>query len=106
MRGVFAEAKQFHGLSRARYPGRSEMQIQAYQGAVVQNLKRLLFPVYSWLAAYWHRSAADRAIVPTGCKAIVRMTLGRIANNCDDAESSLFWRAQYGFPLRSIGESR
>jgi transposase len=39
--GIFAEAKEYHGLSRARYRGRFKMQIQAYMTAVVQNLKRL-----------------------------------------------------------------
>jgi IS5 family transposase len=41
MEGLFAEAKQNHGLSRARYRGRSKVQIQAYLIAIVQNLKRL-----------------------------------------------------------------
>ena len=45
------EAKQLHGLSRAKYRGRSKVQIQAYLCAIVQNLKRLLFPLYCWLAA-------------------------------------------------------
>lgn len=42
MEGVFAEAKDNHGLSRARYRGRAKMQIQAYMIATVQNLKRLV----------------------------------------------------------------
>ncbi len=42
MEGTFAEAKNNHGLNRARYRGRSKMQIQAYMTAVVQNLKRLI----------------------------------------------------------------
>ena len=42
MEGLFAEAKQNHGLSRARYRGRSKVQIQAYLSAIVQNLKRLV----------------------------------------------------------------
>ena len=41
MEGVFAEAKDNHGLDRARYRGRAKMQIQAYMIASVQNLKRL-----------------------------------------------------------------
>jgi hypothetical protein len=49
--GLFAEAKQLHSLSRAKYRGRSKVQIQAYLCAIVQNLKRLLFPLYCWLAA-------------------------------------------------------
>jgi hypothetical protein len=42
MEGIFAEAKDNHGLSRARYRGRAKMQIQAYLVSFVQNLKRLL----------------------------------------------------------------
>jgi hypothetical protein len=53
--GLFAEAKQYHGLSRAKYRGRPKVQIQAYLSAIVQNLKRLLFPLYCWLAACWLR---------------------------------------------------
>jgi hypothetical protein len=48
-----AEAKQLHGLSRAKYRGRSKVQIQAYLCAIVQNLKRLLFPLYCWLLAHY-----------------------------------------------------
>jgi transposase len=55
MEGLFAEAKQYHGLSRAKYRGRPKVQIQAYLSAIVQNLKRLLFPLYCWLAACWSR---------------------------------------------------
>jgi transposase len=49
--GIFAEAKQYHGLSRAKYRSRPKVQIQAYLSAIVQNLKRLLFPLYCWLVA-------------------------------------------------------
>ena len=42
MEGIFAEAKDNHGLSRARYRGRGKMQIQAYMISFVQNLKRLM----------------------------------------------------------------
>ena len=52
--GLFAEAKQNHCLSRAKYRGRSKVQIQAYLSAMAQNLKRLLFPLCQWLAAWWH----------------------------------------------------
>ena len=48
MEGLFAEAKQNHGLSRARYRGRSKVQIQAYLIAIVQNLKRLVAPLWCW----------------------------------------------------------
>ena len=58
--GLFAEAKQYHGLSRAKYRGRPKVQIQAYLSAIVQNLKRLLFPLYCWLLAC--RSRLARAI--------------------------------------------
>ena len=36
--GLFAEAKNNHGLARARYRSRSKIQIQAYLSAIVQNL--------------------------------------------------------------------
>ena len=49
--GLFAEAKQYHGLSRAKYRSQPKVQIQAYLSAIVQNLKRLLFPLYCWLLA-------------------------------------------------------
>jgi hypothetical protein len=49
MEGLFAEAKQNHGLSRARYRGRSKVQIQAYLSAIVQNLKRLVAALRCWL---------------------------------------------------------
>jgi transposase len=51
--GLFAEAKQNHGLARARYRGRSKVQIQAYLIAMAQNLKRLVFLFYCWLIACW-----------------------------------------------------
>ena len=50
--GLFAEAKQNHGLSRARYRGRSKVQIQAYMSATAQNLKRLVKAFLSWLL-FW-----------------------------------------------------
>ena len=57
--GLFAEAKQLHSLSRAKYRGRSKVQIQAYLCAIVQNLKRLLFPLYCWLIAHrWSHSVS------------------------------------------------
>ena len=40
--GLFAEAKQFHGLKRVRFRGLSKVQIQAYMTAITQNLKRLV----------------------------------------------------------------
>jgi transposase len=49
--GLFAEAKVNHCLARAKYRGRAKVQIQAYLSAMVQNLKRLLFPLYCWLFA-------------------------------------------------------
>jgi hypothetical protein len=57
--GLFAEAKQYHGLSRAKYRGRRKVQIQAYLIAIVQNLKRLLFPLYGWLLTCWWRWKRD-----------------------------------------------
>jgi hypothetical protein len=52
--GLFAESKQNHCLARAKYRGRSKVQIQAYLCAIVQNLKRLLFPIYCWLFTCLH----------------------------------------------------
>jgi len=56
--GLFAESKQYHCLARAKYRGRSKVQIQAYLCAIVQNLKRLLFPLYAWLLTRWWRCKA------------------------------------------------
>ena len=42
LEGLFAEAKNWHNLSRARYRGLGKMQIQAYLTASVQNVKRLM----------------------------------------------------------------
>ncbi len=53
--GLFAEAKQNHGLARARYHGRRKVQIQAYLSAMVQNLKRLVFLFCSWLITWCPR---------------------------------------------------
>ena len=54
--GLFAEAKQNHGLSRARYRGRSKVQIQAYLSEMAQNLKRLVLLFYLWLYARRQRA--------------------------------------------------
>jgi hypothetical protein len=62
MEGLFAEAKQKHCLARAKYRGRPKVQIQAYLIAIVQNLKRLLFPLYCWLLA--HRWSYSTSIAP------------------------------------------
>jgi transposase len=53
--GLFAEAKRNHCLARAKYRGRSKVQIQAYFSAIVQNLKRLVALIYYSLAACWLR---------------------------------------------------
>jgi hypothetical protein len=42
MEGIFAEAKDQHGLARARYHGLKKMQIQTYLVSFVQNIMRLL----------------------------------------------------------------
>jgi transposase len=52
MEGLFAEAKQNHGLSRARYRGQAKVQIQAYLSATVQNLKRLVAALSLWLTVW------------------------------------------------------
>lgn len=64
--GLFAEAKQLHGLARAKYRGRSKVQIQAYLCVIVQNLKRLLFLLYCWLLARrWDYSTNNATALPS-----------------------------------------
>jgi transposase len=64
--GLFAESKQYHCLARAKYRGRSKVQIQAYLCAIVQNLKRLLFPLYCWLLARrWSYSTNNAPALPS-----------------------------------------
>jgi transposase len=65
--GLFAEAKVNHCLARAKYRGRAKVQIQAYLSAIVQNLKRLLFPLYYWLFTCLHQQTrrAKHACSPT-----------------------------------------
>jgi transposase len=53
--GLFAEAKRNHGLSRARYRGRTKVQIQAYLSAIAQNLKRLVAALWCWLITRFQR---------------------------------------------------
>ena len=66
MEGLFAEAKQNHCLARAKYRGRPKVQIQAYLIAIVQNLKRLLFPLYCWLLArHWSYSTGTAPALPS-----------------------------------------
>jgi transposase len=64
---LFAEAKNEHGLGRARRRGLSKVQVQAEASAIVQNLKRLAAYVHrrrrgaaqAALAASWgHRSSS------------------------------------------------
>jgi hypothetical protein len=50
--GLFAEAKQNHGLSRARNRGRAKVQIQAYLSATAQDLKRLVKAFLWWLVVW------------------------------------------------------
>lgn len=49
--GVFGELKENHGLSRAHYRGRKNMQIQMYLIACVHNLKRLTKSICA--AIFW-----------------------------------------------------
>jgi transposase len=53
MEGIFAEAKSFHGLRRARYRGRWKVQAQVYMISTVQNLKRLAATVIFILKSIW-----------------------------------------------------
>lgn len=43
--GIFGEAKNNHGLRRARYRGITKVQIQVYMTSIVQNLKRLALSI-------------------------------------------------------------
>ena len=47
--GLFAEAKLFHSLRRARYRGLSKVSIQALMTAIAQNLKRIAKNALNWL---------------------------------------------------------
>ena len=62
--GLFAEAKQNHNLSRAKYRGTSKVQIQAYLSAIVQNLKRLVALFYYCLIAWWSPRKLNKALNP------------------------------------------
>jgi hypothetical protein len=67
--GLFAEGKQRHNVSRAKYRGRAKVQIQAYLTAMVQDLKRLvsalLLMLYSgslyWSSDSWASLRAGQA---------------------------------------------
>jgi transposase len=60
--GLFAEAKQNHNLSRAKYRGTSKVQIQAFLSAIAQNVKRLVALFYCWLLARWLRRQQNQLI--------------------------------------------
>jgi transposase len=64
--GINAEAKQLHGLKRAKYRGLSKIQIQAYMTASVQNLKRLIASIisgYLRLNSYLSHIYIDRTLL-------------------------------------------
>ncbi len=63
--GLFAEAKQNHNLARAKFRGRSKVQIQAYLSAIAQNLKRLVALFYYWLIAGWSRMNTEKTLYST-----------------------------------------
>ncbi len=63
--GLFAEAKQNHGLTRARYRGRAKVQIQAYLIAMAQNLKRLVSLFYYGLVIRWFYRRRATALPPS-----------------------------------------
>ena len=63
--GLFAEAKQNHNLARAKFRGRSKVQIQAYLSAIALNLKRLVALFYYWLIAIWLRKNISKALYST-----------------------------------------
>jgi hypothetical protein len=51
--GVFAEAKEWHGLRRARRRGRSKMLVQCLIVATILNLKRLATHLVTWPGFKW-----------------------------------------------------
>ena len=67
--GLFAEAKQYHGLGRAKYRGLANMQIQCYLTALVQNIKRLLSLLFVLLSyCYWlHNSHSNKKASLSSC---------------------------------------
>jgi hypothetical protein len=60
--GMIAEAKQWHGLARAKYRGRANVQIQAYMTAAVQNIKRLIQASLRLLLAWLCHGSHPRAL--------------------------------------------
>lgn len=71
--GLFAEAKQNHNLSRAKYRGRPKVQIQALLSAIAQNVKRLVALFYCWLHMHWpsmQTESDDRPALQTKSSAI------------------------------------
>ena len=76
--GLFAEAKQNHCLSRAKYRGRSKVQIQAYFSAMVQNLKRLVRVIYLWIIARWLCRPSQTVYNPANSRNTQTFSTGRI----------------------------
>lgn len=67
--GVFGELKENHGLSRAHYRGRKNMQIQMYLIGLVHNLKRLVLKghkdIFSLFIFIWNAiRSKSRKLVP------------------------------------------
>jgi transposase len=79
MEGLFAEAKQNHCLSRAKYRSRSKVQIQAYLSAIVQNLKRLVIAVYLSVIACWLYHLSKTACTSNGSKTSQTFSTGPFA---------------------------
>ena len=52
--GLFAEAKQYHGLRRAKYRGIKKFQIQCYMTAITQNIKRIIRLILKYLDEFYH----------------------------------------------------
>ena len=62
--GLFAEAKDNHGLARAKYRGRAKVQIQAYLTAMVQNLKRLVFFILTFTSMRPNPKSKSQSMSP------------------------------------------
>ena len=86
---LFAEAKNQHGLARARWRGRERVDVQAKLSAVVQNLKRL-----AAFTGHQDRAGAAAAAVRPFLRhpvAPVRLFLAHIRRSCLRFISTTIW---------------
>lgn len=60
--GLFAEAKQNHGLCRTQYRGIQKFQIQCYMTALVQNIKRIIRLILLFLYIFYEKNEIENNI--------------------------------------------